>query len=248
MEQERILITVRTYPTLSTKYIETVCTGGITDTGQWRRLYPVPLRYLEKDQQYGTYDVVQVEVDPGKDGRPETRRPHNPSLRVVDHLKSWQARRDWIDRTIFPSLEAMQAADKTLAPVRVRQVLEFTATPCGSQWTLKQQELLKQQGLFEERHPLEKIPFEFRFRWVDGADAEHTSQIFAWEFGETWRQYRHKYKDPIEVMRDKWLTDLCGPKREVSFYMGNLAAHRKVFVVCGMFNPPKETQRNESLW
>jgi hypothetical protein len=249
VEKERILITVRTYPNLSNKYIETVCTGGITDAGEWRRLYPVPLRYLDKRKQYRTFDVVEVEVQPGKDGRPETRRPQLPGLRVVDHLKTWQARRDWIDRTIHPSLAAMQAAGKTLAPVRVRELLEFTAKPCDPEWTPKQQEMLKQEGLFDERHPLEKIPFEFRFGWRDGDGAEHDSMVIAWEFGQTWRQYRARnYPDPIQTMRDKWLTDLCGPEKEVSFFMGNSAEHRTAFMVCGVFGPPKEAQRNGTLW
>ena len=248
MEKERILITVRTYPTLSSKYIETVCTGGITDAGEWRRLYPVRLRYLEKHQQYRTFDVVEVEVNPGKDGRPETRRPHLPSLRITARLEGWQARCDWVNKTIHPSLAAMQAAGRTLAPVKVQEVLGFTATPCDPQWTPKQQELLKQDELFDERHPLEKIPFEFRFRWRDGDGTEHLSLVIAWEFGETWRRYRHSYKNPIQVMQEKWLTDLCGPKRAVSFFMGNLAQRRMVFVVCGVFGPPKETVSDGTLW
>lgn len=248
MEKERILITVRTYPTLSNKYVETVCTGGITDRGEWRRLYPVPLRYLDENRQYRTFDVVEVEVKPGSDGRPETRRPHPPSLRIIEHLSGWPARCDWINPTINPSLAAMEAAGKTLAPVKVREVLDFTAIPCEAEWTAKQQELLKQDILFDERHPLEKIPFDFRFRWLDGDGVEHDSLVLAWEFGETWRQYRRKYTNPIEVMREKWVKDLCGSHREVSFFMGNLASRRKVFAVCGVFSPPKEMASDGTLW
>lgn len=248
MEKERILITVRTYPTLSNKYVETVCTGGITNRGEWRRLYPVPLRYLQDDQQYRTFDVVEVDVKEGNDGRPETRRPHLPSLRIIEPLKGWQARCDWVNPTINPSFAAMKAVGKTLAPVKVREVLEFTAKACAADWTPKQQEHLKQENLFDERHPLEKIPFEFRFRWLDGDGAEHDSLILAWEFGETWRQYRRSYANPIQVMREKWLTDLCGPSREVSFFMGNLARFRATFAVCGVFSPPKEIAADGTLW
>ena len=41
--------------------------------------------------------------------------------------------------------------------------------------------------------------------------------VLAWEFGETWRQYLKRYPDAIAAMRDKWLNDLCGPARRVSF-------------------------------
>jgi hypothetical protein len=37
MPRERILITVKTYPTLSRKYGETVCTAGLRPDGSWVR-------------------------------------------------------------------------------------------------------------------------------------------------------------------------------------------------------------------
>jgi hypothetical protein len=47
----KVLIFGKTYPELSTKYVETVCTGGLLESGQPIRLYPVPLRYLEGENQ-----------------------------------------------------------------------------------------------------------------------------------------------------------------------------------------------------
>ena len=44
VKQERILVTVKTYPTLSRKYGETVCTAGVREDGTWVRMYPVPFR------------------------------------------------------------------------------------------------------------------------------------------------------------------------------------------------------------
>ena len=40
-EKHRILVTVKTYPTLSRKYGETVCTAGVREDGTWVRIYPV---------------------------------------------------------------------------------------------------------------------------------------------------------------------------------------------------------------
>ena len=43
MRKERVLITVKTYPTLSSKYGELVCTAGIrASDGEWIRIYPMP--------------------------------------------------------------------------------------------------------------------------------------------------------------------------------------------------------------
>lgn len=248
MVRERILVTVRTYPALSARYLELVCTGGITDHLEWRRLVPVPLRYLDDEQQYKTYDVVEVDVDPGKDSRPETRTPRLPGLRIVGRFHKWADRCEWVNPTILPSLQALQDAGRTLAPVVVSEVVEFTARRAPSEWRPEQLERIKQVHLFDEPKPLEKIPFDFRFRWKDGDRIEHNSMVLAWEFGQTWRQYRNRYDDPIKKMREKWLTDICGANRQVAFFMGNLAKRRNVFAVCGVFGPPKEVARNGGLW
>jgi hypothetical protein len=39
IENRKVLITVKTYPTLSTKYAELVCTAGILDDGTWVRIF-----------------------------------------------------------------------------------------------------------------------------------------------------------------------------------------------------------------
>jgi len=44
MALTKVLITVKTYPTLSAKYDELVCTAGFKEDGTWIRLYPVPFR------------------------------------------------------------------------------------------------------------------------------------------------------------------------------------------------------------
>ena len=49
MERKRVYITVKTYPTLSEKYDELVCTAGICEDGSWIRLYPLPFRKLENE-------------------------------------------------------------------------------------------------------------------------------------------------------------------------------------------------------
>ena len=59
MEKQRILVTVKTYPTLSRKYGETVCTAGIREDGTWVRIYPVPFRRLNESEQYRKYDWTE---------------------------------------------------------------------------------------------------------------------------------------------------------------------------------------------
>ena len=57
METRKILIATKTYPSISTKYQETVCTAGILlseeeNPLQWIRIYPIRYRYLDFDKRY----------------------------------------------------------------------------------------------------------------------------------------------------------------------------------------------------
>jgi len=60
--KEKILITVKTYPTFSTKYQELVCTAGVNENGEWRRLYPIPFRQLYKDKKYKKYQWIEKAI------------------------------------------------------------------------------------------------------------------------------------------------------------------------------------------
>src|SRR5579862_4628577 len=76
MAKERVLITVKTYPTLSRKYGETVCTAALRPDGSWIHIYPVPFRRLDENQQYSKFDWIEANFIKAKsDPRPESHHP-----------------------------------------------------------------------------------------------------------------------------------------------------------------------------
>src|SRR3990172_10676861 len=96
MEKERVLITVKTYPTLSRKYGETVCTAGVREDGSWVRIYPVPFRRLDETEQYRKFDWLECDlVKTRSDSRPDSRNPTDPKqLRPVGHMDTADNRRE----------------------------------------------------------------------------------------------------------------------------------------------------------
>ena len=52
VQTTRVLITVLTYPHPSTRWDELVCTGGVSEEGEWIRLYPIDYRYRPREQQF----------------------------------------------------------------------------------------------------------------------------------------------------------------------------------------------------
>jgi len=55
LPKARVLITVKTYPLPSRSYTELVCTAGLLDGEKWIRMYPIPYRFLQDQQQYPKY-------------------------------------------------------------------------------------------------------------------------------------------------------------------------------------------------
>jgi hypothetical protein len=61
MAKTKVLITVKTYPAISTKYDELVCTAGFLEDGSWIRIYPIQFRKRPYAEQYiGTFHPKPV--------------------------------------------------------------------------------------------------------------------------------------------------------------------------------------------
>jgi hypothetical protein len=101
----RVLITVMTYPHPKESHDEVVCTAGVTEAGEWVRLFPVDYRYLPKQKQFHKYQWIELDVLPRgykTDGRKESREPKLDSIQLrgepLPPANKWQARREIIDR------------------------------------------------------------------------------------------------------------------------------------------------------
>jgi hypothetical protein len=112
MEKKRVYILVKTYPTISEKYSELVCTAGVLEDGSWIRLYPMPFRLLNDDQKYPKYTWVEVNAERNiSDFRPESYRP-DISTMVVEPKPdkvNWDERRKIIfkNKPVYTNLRAL---------------------------------------------------------------------------------------------------------------------------------------------
>lgn len=120
MGKSDILIVVKTYPEISNKYTETVCTAGIiADTKKFVRLYPIRFRYLEGDQQFAKFQWIKADIRKAlSDPRPESHHISPDSIELGDIMpvgKNWDERYSWIinDHNVFSSVEALREAQKS---------------------------------------------------------------------------------------------------------------------------------------
>ena len=100
-ETKKILITVMTYPIISKKYDELVCTAGVQEDGSWIRIYPLPFHKLDDTNQFKKYQWIEVHVEKNrKDPRPESYnvvdRDNIKLLDIVDTSNNWSERKKYL--------------------------------------------------------------------------------------------------------------------------------------------------------
>lgn len=91
MALTKVLIAVKAYPTLASKYDELVCTAGFLEDGSWIRLYPIQFRKKSYAEQYKKYQWVQLDIVKNKrDFRPESFRPfsHETPIDIVGEIRT----------------------------------------------------------------------------------------------------------------------------------------------------------------
>lgn len=258
MERLRILITVKTYPIPSATYDELVCTAGVTEEGNFVRLYPVPFRDLPWTKQYPKYQWIEVlaERHRGRDRRKESWRPDPDSIQFYgERIKpgrdgDWSARGRYVLKNVAQSIEALrdaQRADGTSLGILRPKLVEDLVIKEEEERTWKQSALdaIKQERLWEtrgaSREPVRKLPYKFRYRFRCNDDRcnGHTMMNEDWELGRLyWRHIDRGDSESgaIAGVRQRFLSEICANTNETYFFVGTVLSHG-TWVVLGTFYP-----------
>ena len=260
LEHKRILVTVKAYPDIGKKYGEAVCVAGIDQsTGAWIRLYPVGFRDLPKERRFSKYATIEVDVrKSASDHRPESFTPVIDTLEVVQEPPSTgvaKERRAAVDPLLAEgmcSIFAQQQVDGTsLGVFRPVELLEFKSEKTAAEWPDAKKMRIDQQSLLgDQKVPLEKIPYDFSYKYRCAASAckTHDQKIVDWDIGEMFRKLRagHDEGTTLEMVRSKWGGELWSSSCDTYLYVGNQLAHQRGFLVLGVFWPKKGPTGGES--
>lgn len=200
MEDLKLLITVKTYPIPSAKYDELVCTAGVTESGDFLRLYPINFRDLPFSQQYKKYQWIRVRAKKhaGRDARKESYRPDCSTLGMIGEPVPANPG-NWLQHKYalangaasIEDLAERQAADRTsLGVLRPKNIHNLVITPDAGEWRPGFLQALRQARLWDSRkvtkEPPRKVPFKFHYRF-DCDDPRctrgHQMMIEDWEVG-----------------------------------------------------------------
>ena len=267
--QERILVTVKTYPTLSQKYGETVCTAGVREDGSWVRLYPVPFRRLNEKEHYRKYDWLTCRIIRNtKDQRPETFRPLDQNgLQVIGHVDTkdqWRERRNLLLKKarVWNQLEELISAAKenkaSLAVFKPTQVIDFVWEPEEERdWDVEKVRKMRaaddQYELFSDKvwrktfKIIPKLPYKFFYKFEDINGRISKLRILDWELGALfWNCRRDESSEPeaLDKVKEMYLNTFV--KTDLHFFLGTTWEWhlRSVnpWVIVGVLPIPLESQ------
>ncbi|MEX1006442.1 MAG: hypothetical protein WD271_01190 [Acidimicrobiia bacterium] len=235
-----VAVSVMAYPAISSRHGEVVCVAGFRHDTLWQpdwvRLFPFRVRDVPADLRVHKWDTIRLRARKStSDERPESFTPDMDSIRVVGHIDTkhnWQARKALVEphrgRTMRQVLMEHASTGTSLAVVETGRILDLEVSPRPARELEEAREKaareVAQGDLFslDDRQALEPIPFDFHFvvQYPDD-DESRRLKVIDWEINQAYRNYRRGYADPEQRVRDRWLNDVCGPKNDPVFLVGN---------------------------
>ncbi|MHB0867584.1 MAG: hypothetical protein ACYC6B_06205 [Thermoleophilia bacterium] len=269
MATERILVTVKTYPTLSKKYGETVCTAGVREDGSWVRLYPVPFRRLNDVEQYRKFDWLECDLIKSKsDARPESFHPTEAKqLLAVDHINTsdnWRIRRELLLQTsvVYTKLQDLIDGAKSnamsLATFKPARIIDFVWEEEKRAWDMQKVEemrnhsrqgvLFKQDAWRQTFNLIAKLPYSFSYKFEDHDGRSSEMQVLDWEVGQLFwncmNQCGNNEEAALAKVKEKYYDEFI--QKDLHFFLGTTQQFHSwalnPWVVVGVFPIPHESQ------
>ena len=267
MALKKVLITVKTYPTISSKYEELVCTAGVFENGDWVRIYPIQFRKKPYSEQYSRYDWIEIDlVENEKDFRPESFRPrtHDTPIEIVGNIgteNNWVKRKEFVLKNVYTDLSRLiqdaKNPDKnvSLATFKPAKIIDFIwKEEEKREWSTQKLNLLRQGNLFEkedgELRLVKKLPYKFSYVFEDENGRQATLMNEEWEVGALYwnclKRHNGNETKALEDVRKKYFDEFT-QKKDLYLFLGttlqwHLRKALNPFVIIGTFYPPLEPQ------
>jgi hypothetical protein len=262
MERRKILIATKTYPSISRKYKETVCTAGILLDDdekplQWIRIYPIKFRGLDSDKRYKRWSIISAEIERDeKDFRTESHRIKDDSIiiiREIDTKNNWAERKSFVLPLQFSSIAEIQAQGKSLGIIKPASITKYFVKKTDREWSSQQKAVQDQLDLFEPSVQLEKIPYQFGYEFTEVDGAKHRYTTSDWEISQLYRGCRDrstatkledKEKEALSKVKQKMEEEFLS-KKDLYFIVGNLKNHSHTFMIIGLVYPLKSKNEQQ---
>lgn len=249
--KEKLLVLAKAVPEISRKYEHLVCVAGITDKGEWRRIYPIPWSVFwgNSGKNFKKKFWIEYEViDTSSDYRPESRRINPGSIKLISEAKFEDIEKLLkVKLTTLEDLEKLGPKNQSLGVIAPIKILDFT--PMDNK---HYEELVKKSKQLDfSGNPVVKLDipkYKYRYKFTDKIDEEkpHETLCEDWEVGMLYKNcedYRKegRYQDEQEVhdkVKEKMLNGIT-KNGHVYFIVGS---HFRfpTYMVVGVIYPKKD--------
>lgn len=260
-ERRRLLLWGKTYPELSVKHTETVCSGAaFLDTPGLVRIYPMPERYQPEERRATKWSIFSAEIRRNpSDPRPESFKIQPGSIELEGRLGTgdgWSERRKYLLREEhfvegIEDIERQQAeTGRSLGIIRRIEILGIRLRKVVKQdydeWMAKYNAIIRQQDLWEQGSkpvPPPKVKPVIRFR-AAGDSTEYERVVLDWEIDLFARKHEN-FPNPEQAFQEAFMKKVAGPGCDPFLILGNISSHPQEFVVVAVLYPTQEPPRKQ---
>jgi hypothetical protein len=244
-ERERCLLLCMAYPEVSKQYGVTVCMAGITDEGEYRRIYPVPWEnYMETD--YGKRYWIEYDILEKGDYRKESYKIKPETVEVGEEVEYEEVRTQLEDRvTTIPELNKKKNQDDTSIGI-IDPVVHDLHIEESEKRRKKAKKYNQQQTLAGDDIPIYYIPHltKYQFDCGTGCTTDHDIMCEDIEMGQLYRRLRDKYDDIDTVeakLREKFV-DWMVENRDLYFMVGTHYRFKNWLIISVLYPPARKDQ------
>lgn len=247
--KERMLVLAKAYPEYSKKHGAIMCTAGITENGDWRRIYPISMNtYIKKKYKKKQWIEYETRKKTHMDFRKESESIREDSIRLLG-METDESVKKMLDEklTNIEDLKDNHNKDKTSLGVIKPKLNDFFLEKRNiSPETEKK--IKSQQTLFEDSFRidiLDKRP-KYKFNCESSTCKGHNILCEDIEAMMLYRNIKKNDTDQniiVQKMKNK-LFDFM-QKRDLYFIMGS---HFRfpTFMIISLFYPEKREKQEKN--
>lgn len=238
--RERTLLLCMAYPEMSQQYGATVCMAGITESGELRRIYPVPFETF-KEKNFQKRRWIEYDIAEKGDYRKESYKIDPDSVEIGEQESYEKARNRIADRaTTLNELDRRQEEDDTslgfVKPQDFSLTLDTDEDRADYAARFNEQETLTGGSL-----EVEVIPHHLRYHFRCSGDCavggEHDIMCEDIEIGQLYRRMTWEYDDleTVEQKIQERFVDWMAENRELYFMVGTHFQHGTWLIISVLY-------------
>ncbi len=228
--KEKLLVLAKAAPIVSKEYEHLICVAGITESGEWRRVYPVPLKLFWTGRGFKKKSWIEYELqsEGPSNHRPESRKIKSESVKQLGE-DDYSNIHDLLQSklTTLEELHSKGHKEVSLGVVKP-EIIDFYDSENKHFEEMKEkskQQTLKGGSVIKIDIPEKE--FSYIFKCSRACSTRHDMLCEDWEVAELYRNCKRyqkigKYPDEktvISKVRQK-MYDWILQRKEVYFVVG----------------------------